>query len=230
MPYGNEYFQKVGSLLQPSAMYKHMTPKEQLRYLSFFYDVDSHNIDKVLVDVGLYEYRNKCIKRLSTGLKQRLAIAMALLHEPEILILDEPTNGLDPNSVIDFRLLISRLNESGITILMSSHIIGELEKICSHIGILDNGKLICQDSMANLQKESGMALVIRCSDTLKALKLLDINSLIEEGDNESGFKCQIYGDDDYARIIKQLSDNDIDIYNIERERFNLESYYLKLTN
>lgn len=139
---GVEQYKRVGSLIETPALYDFMTPIEHLEMLDILYKCGKNRIDYVLDKVNLCKEQNTKASKLSTGQRQRLAIAMALFNDPELLILDEPTNGLDPVGVIEMRDLLLELNEQGKTIVISSHIISELEKLCSHIAILGNGELL----------------------------------------------------------------------------------------
>ena len=144
---------RIGSLIEQPSLYAHLTAKENLEVYRRVYGCSKHRIDEVLDLVGLSYTKNKKTKQFSLGMKQRLSIAVALLHQPELLILDEPTNGLDPAGIIEMRELIKTLNkEHGVTILVSSHILAEVEKMASHVGIIHKGKLLFQGSLSELQQ------------------------------------------------------------------------------
>lgn len=224
------YFRNIGALIQPAPMYKHLTCYEQLNYLCCFYELPKTNIDRVLKDVDLFDHRHNKVKFLSAGMKQRLSIAMALLHNPNLLLFDEPVNGLDPNGMQEFRSLIKTLNEAGKTILISSHILGELEKMCTHIGILNNGTIIFEDSLPNLLNSLTAKIIIRTSDTEQTKTILQKNGIpILVSQENSELVCEIAHDSDYAKITKVICGNNIDIYDISRKEANLESFYLNLT-
>lgn len=149
-----ELLGRIGSLVENPCLYNHLTCAEQLNYLDFIYKKGNQRIDEILEMVGLTKEKNKKIKQLSTGMKQRLGIGMAIFHNPEIIILDEPINGLDPYGVHDVRELILQLHREGKTIFVSSHILSEMEKICTHIGIVDSGCLLFQGEMSELCKKA----------------------------------------------------------------------------
>lgn len=223
-----QYFYQIGALTQPISMYNHMTCYEQLRYLNYFYNVNRTCIGQVLQDVDMFDQRNKKIKALSAGMRQRLSIAMALLHNPDLLILDEPTNGLDPNGIHEFRLLMKDLNKAGKTIFISSHILGELEKMCSHIGIIDGGKMLFQDNLSTIENMSSAHIKIRTSNTSLSKDLLHKIGIKNLVILENNLFCDIESDGEYAKIINTICANNIDIYDIIRKEINLESFYLNL--
>lgn len=223
-----KYFNNIGTLIQPISLYYHMTCYEQLKYLNYYYNIDNVDIDKILKDVDLYGQRNKKIKALSTGMKQRLSIAMALLHNPDLLVLDEPTNGLDPNGIHEFRELIKDLNRAGKTIFISSHILGEIEKMCSHIGIIDGGKLLFQDSLSNIKSRLNIQIKIRTSDMNLSKDVLQNIGVQNLSMIENELICDITSDSDYAKITSAICEKNIDIYDISRKEVNLESFYLNL--
>lgn len=128
---------RVGSLIESPCYYDNLNGREHLEYLDIIFKQGKKRIQKVLKIVGLSNTQNLRVKKYSTGMKQRLGIAMAMFHNPDLLILDEPLNGLDPAGVHDMREIMLQLKSEGKTILFSSHILGEIEKTCTHIGVLD---------------------------------------------------------------------------------------------
>lgn len=153
--YDHTLFYRIGNMIEAPALYNFLTVEEHLKMLDILFEKGSGRIDEILELVGLSGERRKKASRLSTGLKQRLAIALALFRDPDILILDEPINGLDPVGIIDMRELLLKLQQQGKTILLSSHIIPEMEKLCTHIGIIENGELKYQGDLANIP-ENGL--------------------------------------------------------------------------
>lgn len=149
-----ELLSRIGNLVEKPSLYNHLTCAEQLQYLDYIYKKGNQRIDETLDMVGLLKDKDKKIKQLSTGMKQRLGIGMAIFHNPEILILDEPINGLDPYGVHDVRELILKLHRDGKTIFISSHILSEMEKICTHIGIINEGRLLFQGEMSELRQKA----------------------------------------------------------------------------
>ncbi|MCK0109751.1 ABC transporter ATP-binding protein [Flavobacteriaceae bacterium S0825] len=149
-------FNKIGCLIDSPSLYYHLSGYDNLHYIATLKKTTTDNITEVLDLVGLSESAHQKVKEYSLGMKQRLAVSMALLGNPELLLLDEPINGLDPQGVIDIRNLLIKLNkERGITIFISSHLLDEIEKICTHIGILNKGKLVFDDTIDVLKQKSG---------------------------------------------------------------------------
>lgn len=144
---------RLGALIETPSLYASLTAVENLRVLQRIYRCPSTRIDEVLQLTGLADTGRKKAGKFSLGMKQRLAIAMALLHDPAMLILDEPTNGLDPEGIAAMRTLFRMLNqERGVTILISSHLLGEMEKLITHVGIIHKGRLLYQGQLENLKQ------------------------------------------------------------------------------
>jgi len=143
----------IGSLIESPSLYPHLTAEENLRVYYDIYGVPRSRIGEVLELVRLTNTNSKTVKNFSLGMKQRLALAMALLPMPRLLILDEPTNGLDPGGIVEFREIIRRINvEKGITIIISSHILSEMEKLVSHVGIISESRMVFEGSLSELKK------------------------------------------------------------------------------
>jgi ABC-2 type transport system ATP-binding protein len=148
-------FNRMGCLIESPSLYMHLSGYENLNYIAKLKKISKENINEVLHLIGLSENGRQKVREYSMGMKQRLAIGMALLGKPDLLLLDEPINGLDPQGVIDIRNLLIRLNkELGISIFVSSHLLDEIEKICTHIGILSKGKLVYDGSINKLKELS----------------------------------------------------------------------------
>lgn len=139
---------RIGAILESPTFYPYLSGVQNLRIVCRIKDVPQQRIDEVLKTVGLFERGNSPFKTYSLGMKQRLAIASALLSDPEVLILDEPTNGLDPQGIAEIRQLILQIAESGKTIILASHLLDEVQKVCSHFAVLKNGKKIFTGSVA----------------------------------------------------------------------------------
>ena len=169
-----DILKKIGSLIEVPSLYAHLTAKENLEVYRPIYGASKPRIDEVLKIVGLEDTGKKTAKRFSLGMKQRLSIALALLPNPELLVLDEPSNGLDPGGIIELRQLIKKLNKThGMTILISSHLLGEVEKMVSHVGIIYKGKMLFQGSLPELHlfQQKGSKLLVNTSDNELAIKL-----------------------------------------------------------
>jgi len=146
-------FQNVSALIETPSLYLHLNAKENLNVVATLRGLDKSSIPKMLNVVGLEQHATRRVKEYSLGMKQRLALALALLPDPDMLMLDEPANGLDPHGIIEMRELLIKLNkEHGKTIFISSHILSEVEKTCTHIAIIHKGNLKFQGSMQELRK------------------------------------------------------------------------------
>lgn len=153
-------FHKIGSLVESPALYLHLSGLDNLRYIAKLRGISEEKIKETLELVDLTKDGNRKAKQYSLGMKQRLAIAMALLSEPELLLLDEPVNGLDPNGIIEIRKLLIKLNkEKGITIFVSSHLLSEIEKMCTHVAIINKGKLKFEGTIAELSKKASFCKI-----------------------------------------------------------------------
>ncbi|HEY1114223.1 MAG TPA: ABC transporter ATP-binding protein [Chitinophagaceae bacterium] len=148
-------FQSLGALIETPSLYGHLTGKENLKVITTLRGLHSRHIDKYLSIVGLTDAAHKKAKDYSLGMKQRLGIAMALLPDPTLLILDEPANGLDPNGIIEIRELLRSLNrEHGKTVFVSSHLLAEIEKTCTHIGIINRGVLRYDGTLEEMKRSA----------------------------------------------------------------------------
>ena len=149
--------QIVGYLPEHNPLYQELYVKEFLNFNADIYKIDKNQIEKIIIQTGLKKEAHKKIRELSKGYKQRLGLASALLHQPKVLILDEPTTGLDPNQLIEIRELIKKVTkETNITVLFSTHIMQEVEAICDRVIIINNGNLIHDKSISNTLKETNL--------------------------------------------------------------------------
>ena len=152
------YFKnKIGFLPEQVGLYGRLTAKETLQFYGGFFDLSTEEIEKrgknLLARLGLEKDSNRKVAEYSLGMRKRLALCVALLNNPEILVLDEPTSGLDPRGVKALRVVLKDLNKKGLTIILSSHVLTEVQEICSHVGIINRGKLIREESIEDIRKE-----------------------------------------------------------------------------
>lgn len=149
-------FHRVGCLIETPSLYLHLSGLDNLRLVARMKDIDEKKAEPVLTTVGLQKAAHRKAGQYSLGMKQRLAIAIALLNDPQLLMLDEPVNGLDPNGMLEMRELMKELNrEKGITIFISSHLLHEVEKMCTHIGIIHKGKIRFEGKISELSHTNG---------------------------------------------------------------------------
>ncbi|WP_242927519.1 ABC transporter ATP-binding protein [Pontibacter vulgaris] len=163
--------QRVGALLETPNFYPYLSAKQNLQVVADIKGADYSNINKMLDLVGLGSRGNSAFKGFSLGMKQRLALAAAMLNDPEVLVLDEPTNGLDPQGIAEVRDLILRIAAQGKTIILASHLLDEVEKVCTHVAVLQNGKLLASGPVADILAANENVL-ISTPDTERALALL----------------------------------------------------------
>ena len=225
-----EILKRVGSLIESPSIYDHLTAVENLRVLQVVYGCPLQRIERVLDLVGLSKTGKKKVGRFSLGMKQRLAIAVALLNSPDLLILDEPTNGLDPNGIIEMRDLLVRLNrEYGITILISSHLLAEIERLVTHVGIISRGRLVFQGTMEDLkQKQQKTTSSFLCTnDDAEALKLI-ADEVVEARSADGRIVMPAMSNHDIARLNRRLVERGLDVHEIGVVRSDLESIFLEL--
>ncbi|HMR91618.1 MAG TPA: ABC transporter ATP-binding protein [Chitinophagaceae bacterium] len=226
-----EILKRLGSLIEQPSLYLHLSARENLEVYRLIYKVDKSRVGEVLKIVGLDYTGKKKARQFSLGMKQRLSIAIALLHQPELLILDEPTNGLDPNGIIETRELIKRLNrEHGTTILVSSHILNEMERMASHIGIINKGRILFQGTLGELQqmKTRQTSLEIRTSDNSRAVSVL---AQQYEPETKGGSIIVPFRDNAHtAGINRLLVEQGIDVYALYPQQNDLEQLFLDITS
>ncbi|MEK5040551.1 ABC transporter ATP-binding protein [Sporosarcina sp. FSL K6-3457] len=229
-----DVLKRMGTIIEYPVFYENLTAKEILdlhcEYMGYY---DKKEIDHVLDLVKLINTDGKPVKDFSLGMKQRLGIARAIITKPELLILDEPINGLDPIGIKEIRELFKMLcEEYGITIIISSHILGEIEQIADTIGIIHNGKLINELSIDNVNLNQTDYIEIIVDDGKKAAFILEKNLAITNFKLMDDDHCiRIYDSAVSQKVIsKALIEQDIDIEAINRKTSSLEDYFLKLVN
>jgi len=224
--------EKVGTVIEYPAIYPNMTAKDNLTVQCKLQTVDTNVIEGILDLVGLSDTGKKKAKNFSLGMKQRLAIATSLVGDPEFLILDEPTNGLDPEGIKEIRVLIQKLNqERKITVLISSHILGELSKLATRYGIIHNGQLIEEFTEEELRErcKSGIVINVHKDDVEKC------TAILREELKTTNFKIGVDGVIHLYDFVEQtgmvnqvLAKNDIIVNSISADESDLEDYFLKV--
>ncbi|MFM9908552.1 MAG: ABC transporter ATP-binding protein [Chitinophagaceae bacterium] len=227
-----EILRKVGSLIESPSIYGHLTANENLLVLQKIYQCPKHRIEEVLKLVDLPNTGNKKASRFSLGMKQRLSIAIALLNNPRLLILDEPTNGLDPGGIIEMRELLRKLNyEEGTTILISSHLLAEIEKLVTDVGIIHKGKLLFQGTLTDLinKQQEASCIVLDTNEPAKALQIL-LSLQLDASIDKEKIVLPIVPKHTIAAINKQLVNAGIEVYGIGVGKNDLESVFVELVN
>ena len=218
---------RISLMIESPSLYGHLTAIENLKILQKVYQCPKRRIEEMLELVGLAKTGNKKASQFSLGMKQRLGIAMALLHNPQLLILDEPTNGLDPNGILEIRELLQNLNRNhGITILISSHLLSEIEKLVTHVGIINRGKLLFQGTLPELvgKRWQNSFIVFETSDDSKSSQIINsfgITPRIEAGK----IATPILEKEIVAQINRKLMESRVEVYQISKVENDLERIF-----
>lgn len=227
----NKGRKKVGAVIESPAFVPNLNAKQNMLIQWNLVDgKDKSEVDDLLNLVGLSGVGKKKVKKFSLGMKQRLGIAMALLGDPEFLILDEPTNGLDPEGIVEIRELILKLNrEKNVTVLISSHILEELVKLVTRIGIIHQGKLIDEFNIEELNERCKSKLILSVDDTKKALNILKEQLNLENLKEVDENTVEIYDMSVKSGVVNSvLTKNDIIVNSISRIQADLEEYFLSI--
>ncbi|MDT8975133.1 ABC transporter ATP-binding protein [Paenibacillus sp. chi10] len=224
-----EILRKVGSLVEYPSYYAHLTGRDNLEAIRRIIDVPKSRIDEVLAIVRLTNDANRPVKGYSLGMKQRLGIAAAMLGSPELLILDEPTNGLDPSGILEIRELIKSLpHQHGITVLVSSHLLSEIEQMATRVGIIQHGRMVFQDSISVLQDQAQHRIRFAVSNPVKAANLLAASGYAVE-QQEGCVLMNYMPDSQVASLVDLLVHNQLSVYRVEEQRQSLEEIFLSMT-
>ena len=223
---------RIGNLIESPGFYPNLTGTENLKIFAELRGIPrKHAIKDALDLVSLHYKDKKLFSEYSLGMKQRLGIALAIMHDPELLILDEPINGLDPIGISEMRKLLRELcEEQGKTIMISSHILSEIQLISDDIGIIDNGILLEEMSLTDLEYKSRKSIGFLVSDTNMATTLLETKFNIENYEVTSEEKIFIHNlEYDISSLIEIFIQNDIDVYDAHMYENTLEDYFKEVT-
>lgn len=224
-----EILSRTGSLVEEPALYHHLTGWENMLNRALLLRLPKSRAGQVIRQVGLYDARHKKAGAYSQGMRQRLGIGLALLGSPELLILDEPTNSLDPNGIREVRELLARLAAEGATVFLSSHVLSEVEKIVSDIGIIHQGRLLFQGPMAVLRERAREECFLDTHDNQRCLEIL-----AQEGRKAlpAGQRLNLgnIGREEAARLNALLAGQGVKVYALEWGRKNLEQLFFEITN
>ena len=219
--------QSVGSLIEAPSYYGHLTGHENMELIRRLLDLPQKNIDEAIHIVRLENQMNKKVKNYSLGMKQRLGIAMALAREPKLLILDEPTNGLDPAGIEEMRGLIKTLpSKYGMTVMISSHILSEIDQMATVIGIINQGSLIFQERMSVLDEQRKPQIILKTSDDDTAYRFL---AKLNPQRTLNGLQLGALTDEQTGAVVRELCSNNLSVYRVEEHRESLEDIFLTLT-
>lgn len=227
-----EILQNVGSLIEAPSLYAHLTATENLKIWQKIYQCPKERIAEVLEIVGLANTGKKRAGKFSLGMKQRLSIAIALLHNPKLLILDEPTNGLDPNGIIEIRELLKKLNaDLGTTVIISSHLLAEIEKMVTHVGIIHKGSILFQGTLNDLHlKQTQSSTVSFSTDNVTKTKEVIIANGITPLQSNGNVTIPIAEKKMIAKINADLVNSGVAVYEIATVKNDLESIFMDLVN
>ncbi len=225
----HEALKKVGAIIERPNFYPYMTAQENLELVCKIKGINYSKVQEKLEIVGLFERKDSKFNTFSLGMKQRLAIASALLNDPEILILDEPTNGLDPQGIHQIRDLIKLIASQGTTILLASHLLDEVEKVCSHVLVLRKGEILYTGTVEGMSSGNGY-IELQAADSVGLIEALERYPNIEKIKEEDG-KVLLYSKSeiDPSLLNKFLADKSIYLNHLAKRKNSLEEQFLELT-
>jgi len=224
---------QTGSLIESPSGYLHLTARENLAIAADLKGVDHKDIARVLDIVHLTSAADRRVGHYSLGMKQRLGIATALLGSPKVLILDEPTNGLDPAGIQEMRSLIASMPQTtGATVLISSHLLGEMEQMVTQVGILNHGRLLFEGPLAELQRHSRGGTLLRLLDVQKGLAVLQAQGIRAAALSAQPDVLQLppMPDEALATLVSALAENHAGVVGLTAQTKNLEEIFLSLTS
>ncbi len=221
---------QIGSLIEQPAIYQHLSGKENLLNRALLLQIPKSRVDEMLSLVHLTDAADKKAGQYSLGMKQRLGIALALLSDPKLLILDEPTNGLDPNGIIEIRELLMKLvKEHNKTVFISSHLLSEIERMATHVGIINQGELLFQGSIQELGALSQPLIQIETDNTVDAANFLRSNKFAVTDADEHHLYIPYTSKQQMGEINTLLNKNGYTIYSISKQQKDLENLFLDIT-
>lgn len=226
----HEALKKVGAIIERPNFYPYMTAYQNLALVCKIKGIPETKIDQKLQLVNLFERKNDKFKTYSLGMKQRLAIASALLNDPEILILDEPTNGLDPKGIQEIRNIIQTIAAQGTTILLASHLLDEVEKVCTHVVVLQQGNKLYDGSTDLMTASHGIIELNANVEKEKLISiLLDFNGINKVEEKNNLLMCSLNQEVETVQLNKYLFDNGIILTHLRKTKPTLEQRFLDLT-
>jgi len=227
----HEALKKVGAIIERPNFYPYMTAVQNLKLICKIKEISAEIIDEKLKTVNLYERKNSKFSTFSLGMKQRLAIASALLNDPEILILDEPTNGLDPQGIHEIRQIITEIASKGTTILLASHLLDEVEKICSHVIVIRNGIKLYSGSVDEMTASKGFLELKIEKDEEKLLAALELHPSVKKVvKNHEIIIADLRDDISATEMNTFLFEKGLFLSHLVKRKPSLEQQFLDLTN
>ncbi|MCR8558476.1 ABC transporter ATP-binding protein [Mucilaginibacter sp. BJC16-A38] len=221
---------QIGSLIEQPAIYLHLTGRENLMNRALLLQIPETRVDEMLRLVHLQDAAHKKAGQYSLGMKQRLGIALALLSDPKLLILDEPTNGLDPNGIIEIRELLMKLTgEYKKTVFISSHLLAEIQKMATHVGIINHGELMFQGSIQELEALSKPSVQIETDQAVEAANFLKKNNVNVSEVSDHHVFVPYTSKESMGEINAMLNQNGYMVYSINKQQQDLEKLFLAIT-
>lgn len=223
-----EILRQTGSLIESPAYYGHLSGRENLQIICKLKNVSENEISRVMHLVRMEKQMDKKVRNYSLGMKQRLGIAAALLGNPKLLLLDEPTNGLDPAGIQEIRELIRELPQHGITVLVSSHLLAEIDQMATDVGIIDKGELIFQDSLLILHEHSRSRIHFETDHNEEAFQMLRRAGLPVRME-DSAFCLDNVSDENVIRAVRLCVEAGFGVLRVTEQQKSLEDIFLSLT-
>jgi len=230
-----EALQRVGAIVEEPRFHNHLTGRENLWIVAAAREPAAHaRIDGALARVGLADRADERVRSYSQGMRQRLGVARCLLADPELLILDEPTNGLDPAGIQEFRAFVRELVAEGRTVLLSSHLLGEVERICDAVAIVDKGRVVAQGSIAELAAREASSILVGCNDAARARELIVSLGQVTRVEPDGDALRVVLGQDgaleaSAAEINRLLVGAGLAVHRLEPQHASLEQTFLDIT-
>ncbi len=222
----NRTLGRIGALVETPSAYGHLTGRENLEVTRRMLNAPRTNIARTLELVGLQDAANRPVRGYSLGMKGRLSLAAALLNDPELLILDEPTNGLDPQGIREVRELIQSLPAQGITVMISSHLLLEIEQVATHVGIIVAGKMRFEGTLSALRTQSQPSVQVSVNDPSRALEVLAMAEIRAE---RTATGLEFYATEQAARVNRKLIEAGLEVSSLQVKADSLEDLFLELT-
>lgn len=222
---------RLGALIEAPALYPHLSVRDNLRFLAHYAGVPAGRVDDSLAEVDMTARAGTSFRSCSLGMRQRTAVAAALLKDPELLILDEPTNGLDPAGVVGMRELVARLRSAHRTVLISSHVLAEVEQICDRVGVIRQGRLVAEGTVQELRdRTAGGGVEIVAADPARAERVLhtlpEVRGVTRDDDGLLHVAADAQAS---ASVNRALVENGVDVLELRRTRVTLEDAFFELT-
>ncbi len=221
---------RIGALLETPNFYSYLSAEQNLKISADIKEVDYEDITRVLEIVNLLDRKDDKFKTYSLGMKQRLAIASALMGTPEILLLDEPTNGLDPKGIVEIRDIIKKVSKEGITVILASHMLDEIEKVCTHVAILKKGKLLTEGAVSDILVDENLVEI--AADDMNALnEALQTISIIASFKPQSDqFVVKLKEDYSSKDLNRELVERKVVVTKLIEKKKDLETQFLEITD